>query len=243
MSVIIIPARYASERLPGKPLLKIGGVPMILRVAEQCLKTVADRVIVVTDDKRILETCESQDGLECTMSDPEIPSGTDRVAGVAKYIDDEIIINVQGDEPFIKPELVDELVKCLEEDETVSMITACVPFAEDGDDTDPNAVKVVTDEQGNALYFSRLPVPFSRDGKKIQRYRHIGIYGFRRDFLLKFASMPQGFLEETEKLEQLRALEAGVKIRVVKTDYRPISVDTAEDLKKCEDYCKGLENG
>lgn len=243
MSVVVIPARYESSRLPGKPLAKIGGVPMVLRTAERCMKSSADRVIVVTDDIRVLDACAAADGLECSMSDPAIPSGTDRVAKVAKFIEDDIVINVQGDEPFIDPELIDALIAELRADAGLNMVTACTPF-EDGEDTDnPNAVKVVFGADGNALYFSRLPIPYDRDGSGVQRYRHIGIYGFRKDFLLKFSSMEPGRLENTEKLEQLRAMEAGEKIRVVVTGYKPVSVDTAEDLIKAEEYLKRLGNG
>jgi 3-deoxy-manno-octulosonate cytidylyltransferase (CMP-KDO synthetase) len=243
MSVVVIPARYESSRLPGKPLAKIGGVPMVVRTAERCIKSEADRVIVVTDDMRVLDACKAVDGLEASMSDPAIPSGTDRVAKVAKFLEDDIVINVQGDEPFIDPGLIDALIAELKADEGLNMVTACTPFEEGEDESNPNAVKVIFDSMGNALYFSRLPIPFDREGSGVQRYRHIGIYGFRKDFLLKFASMEPSRLENTEKLEQLRAMESGEKIRVLVTDYKPISVDTAEDLKKAEEYLKRLGNG
>lgn len=243
MSVVIIPARYESTRLPGKPLAKIGGVPMILRTAENCLKSSAKRVIVVTDDQRVLETCEALDGLESSMSDPTLPSGTDRVASVAKYIENEIIINVQGDEPFIDSGLINALIAELKADKKLNMVTACTPFTEDEDVNNPNSVKVVFDSEQNALYFSRLPIPYDRENVGVKRFRHIGVYGFRRNYLLKFAETEPSYLENIEKLEQLRAMETGEKIRVIVTNYKPISVDTEEDLKKAEEYLKRLGNG
>ena len=239
MSIVVIPARYASTRLEGKPLRYIGDVPMILRVAQQCMKSKADRVIAATDDQRILEVLEKQDGLESTMTPPDLPTGTDRVAKVAKYIHDDIVINVQGDEPFIDPSLIDALIDVMQADKTVSMATAKVKIENEEDIEDFNTVKVVCNDAGEALYFSRLPVPYNRDGiKGVNHYQHIGIYAYRRDFLLKFAEMEPSALEKAECLEQLRALEAGVKIKVVETDYRPMSVDTEEDLIKCEEFIK-----
>jgi len=239
MSIVVIPARMASTRFPGKPLKKISGVPMILRVAENCLKTSADRVIVATDDEDIMRTCESLDGLESTMSSPDITSGTDRVAVVAKFILDDIFINVQGDEPFIDPKLVDALIKDLQDNPDVMMNTAACVFDEGEDVNDPNSVKVVMDKDDFALYFSRSPIPFNRDGKSVDYYKHIGIYGFRKDWLMKFSEMEPSSLEMTESLEQLRALDNGVKIKVIKTDYKPVSVDTEEDLKKAEELMDG----
>jgi len=243
MAVVVIPARYASTRLPGKPLAKINGVPMILRVAENCMKSIADRVIVATDNQEILQVCEKMDGLESVMSPEDIQTGTDRVARVAKYLQDDVIINVQGDEPFIDPELINALVKDLEDNKDAHMNTACVKFTEDEDPNNPNVVKVVKDVKGNALYFSRSAVPFDRDGSKPTYFKHIGIYGFNRKFLMEYAGMEESGLEKSEKLEQLRALENGYKIRVVETDYNPISVDTPEDLEKCEKYLTGMKNG
>lgn len=236
MSVVVIPARMASTRLPGKPLRKIAGVPMILRVAENCKKSVAGRVIVATDSKEILEACEGVEGLESTMTADDIQSGTDRVARVAKFVEDDIIINVQGDEPFIDPNLINELIKDLRDNPQVLMNTAACRFDEGEDVKDPNCVKVVLDKNGFALYFSRLPIPYDRDGSgNVTYYKHIGIYGFRKSWLMKFASLEQTTLENIEKLEQLRALENGVSIKVIKTDYKPVSVDTEEDLIKAEE--------
>ena len=236
MSVIVIPARMASTRLPSKPVRKIGGMPMILRVAEKCMMSTAERVIVATDAKEILEICESMDGLECTMTADDIQSGTDRVARVAKFVYDDIIINVQGDEPFIDPNLINALIKDLEDNPEVMMNTAACTFDADEDVTNPNNVKVVLDKNGFALYFSRLPIPYDRDGKgNVTYYKHIGIYGFRKSWLMQFSQMEPSELENIEKLEQLRALENGINIKVIKTDYRPVSIDTEEDLKKAEE--------
>lgn len=240
MSIVVIPARFASTRLPGKPLKKIKGVPMILRVAERCLKSKADRVIVATDSEEILKVCETIDGLESTMSSPDLQSGTDRVAVVARFALDDIIINVQGDEPFIDPALIDALIDDLERNKDVQMITAACTFAPDENPADTNAVKVVMDKNGKALYFSRALIPHDRDsGGNVEYYRHIGIYGYRREWLLKFASLEQSALEQAEKLEQLRALENGTGVKVIKTDYRPVSVDTEEDLKRAEQIING----
>lgn len=237
MSVVIIPARFASERLPGKPLKKIDGVPMIVRVAQQCLKSKADRVVVVTDSKEILEVCEQVEGLESVMSSPQIKSGTDRVAEVAKFLKDDIIINVQGDEPFIPYEIINKMIEDLESDKSVYMNTFAVKI--DGKVAEnPNCVKVVFDKNNNAIYFSRAKIPFHRDGNDDDYYKHIGIYGFKRGFLLEYANMPQTYLEEIEKLEQLRVLENGYDIKVLLTDYDPISVDTEYDLKIAEEYAK-----
>jgi len=242
MSLVVIPARYASERLPGKPLKKIKGVPMILRTAERCLRSKADRVIVATDSQDILQVCETLDGLESTMSSPDLQSGTDRVAVVSKFSMEEIVINVQGDEPFIDPALIDMLIDDLEQNPDIMMNTAACLFASDEDPADTNMVKVVTDKNGYALYFSRACIPHDRDGaSNVEYYKHIGIYGYRKEWLQKFASLEPSALEQAEKLEQLRAMEEGVKIKVIKTEYKPVSVDTEEDLKKAEEILNGMD--
>lgn len=237
MSVVIIPARFASERLPGKPLKKIDGVPMIVRVAQQCLKSKADRVVVVTDSKEILEVCEHVDGLESVMSSPQIKSGTDRVAEVAKFLKDEVVINVQGDEPFIPYEIINQMIQDLESDKNVYMNTFAVKIDSKSAEN-PNTVKVVFGKDARSIYFSRAKIPFNRGGNDCDYYKHIGIYGFKRGFLLEYAKMSQTYLEEIEKLEQLRVLENGYEIKVLLTDYEPISVDTEYDLKMAEEYAK-----
>lgn len=232
MSSVVIPARYASTRFPGKVLADIGGRPMIVRVAEQAVQTKADRVIVVTDSQQVYDICSKIEGVESMLSPSDLSTGTDRVAYAVKDIDDDVIINVQGDEPFIPPELIDMLIDGLEKDKNLKMITACVPFSDLSMSENPSAVKVILDKDDYAVYFSRYPVPYNRDNiSDIVRYRHIGIYGFRRDYLFEFASQERTFLEKCENLEQLRAIENGVKIKVIKTDYSPLSVDTYEDLQ------------
>lgn len=241
-AAVVIPARYASTRLEGKPLKEIAGIPMIVWVAQNCKKSKANRVIVVTDDTRILDECKKIDGIEVTMSDPNLPSGTDRVAKVARFLDDDIIINVQGDEPFIDYKVIDMLIDDLNSSDAV-MNTACVKIDETTAQN-PNVVKVVFDKTGYALYFSRSPIPYYRD-KDEQKffYKHIGIYGYRRSFLKVFTSLEPSVHESIEKLEQLRALDNGYKIKVIETDYNGISVDTEEDLKKANKYAMEILNG
>jgi len=228
-SAVVIPARYSSKRLEGKPLKEIGGVPMIVWVAQNCLKSKADRVIVVTDDMRILDVCRDIENLEVTLSEPDLPSGTDRVAKVAQYLENDIIINVQGDEPFIDPNLINTLIDDFKDSDAV-MNTACVRIGYDLA-LNPNIVKVVRDIKLNAIYFSRSPIPYYRDKTSNKIYlKHIGIYGYRRSFLKVFSKLEEGSLEKIEKLEQLRAIEHGYRIHVIETDYEGISVDTEEDL-------------
>ena len=232
MSAVIIPARYGSTRFLGKVLADIDGKPMIVRVAEQAVQTSADKVIVVTDNEKVYEVCSNIDKVNVMMSPSDLSTGTDRVAFAAKNIDDDIIINVQGDEPFIPPLLIEQLIQGLKADKSLKMITACVPFADINNSENPSAVKVILDKYDYAVYFSRYPIPYNRDNiEGVVRYRHIGIYGFRRDYLFEFASQERTYLEKCENLEQLRAVENGVKIKVVKTDYNPLSVDTLEDLQ------------
>ncbi len=237
MSAVIIPARLGSTRFKGKVLADIGGKPMVVRVAESCLKSIADKVIVVTDSEDVYNACSQVDGVHVMMSPSDLSTGTDRVAFAAKDIDDDVIINVQGDEPFIQPELIDALINGLEADKAIKMITAATEFKNIALSENSSAVKVVIDKNDFALYFSRCAIPFDRDKMDgLVRYKHVGIYGFRRDYLFEFASSERTMLEIAENLEQLRALENGVKIKIVKTDYNPISVDTFEDLQLAIKY-------
>lgn len=232
MSAVIIPARYGSTRFPGKVLADIDGKPMIVRVAEQAVQTSADKVIVATDNEKVYEVCSNINGVSVAMTPADLSTGTDRVAYVSKNIDDDIIINVQGDEPFIPPELIEHLIQGLKNDRTLNMITACVPFADIKNSENPSDVKVILDKNDYAIYFSRYPIPYNRDNiNEVIRYRHIGIYGFRRNYLLEFASQERTYLERCENLEQLRAIENGIKIKAIKTNYNPLSVDTLEDLQ------------
>ena len=226
----IIPARYASTRLPGKPLRDIAGKPMIVRVYERAVraKFVQD-VVVATDDERIRAAVEEHGG-RAVMTRVDHATGTDRLAEVAeKMTDYDLIINVQGDEPLIDPAVIDALVEPFLADETLPMATAKTLLTDEEEMANPNNVKVITDLSGNALYFSRARIPYARnEGAKV--YKHIGIYAYRRDFLLSYARMAQTPLELSESLEQLRALENGHTIRVIETDAVLIGVDTEEDL-------------
>ena len=226
----IIPARYASTRLPGKPLRDIAGKPMIVRVYERA--TGAQRVhevVVATDDERIRAAVEEHGG-NAVMTRADHATGTDRLAEVAAQRPDcDLIINVQGDEPLIDPAVIDALVAPFEHDTALMMATAKTEITDAAEMENPNNVKVVADRTGNALYFSRARIPYARNaGAKV--YKHIGIYAYRRDFLLAYAKMAQTELECSESLEQLRALENGYRIRVVETDAVFIGVDTEEDL-------------
>ena len=227
----VIPARYASTRLPGKPLSMIAGKPMIQRVYERaCLAKLPQEVVVATDNELVKNAVDSCGG-KAVMTSPDHPSGTDRLAEVAlMYPDVDVIVNVQGDEPMIPPEVIDRLAECFEEDEDLKMATMKVLMDEE-DYNNPAAVKVVTDQNGYALYFSRSLMPYPRNKPKdFKVYKHVGIYAYRRDFLLKYAALTPTPLERAESLEQLRALENGYKIKVLESDFQGIGVDTPEDL-------------
>ena len=228
----VIPARYASTRLPGKPLADIAGKPMVCRVYERAVQ--ASRVaetLVATDDERVYEAVQAEGG-KVMMTAKDHPTGTDRLAEVAAAFPDmELIINVQGDEPLIEPKLIDALAAVFDDDAELQMATVMTAMQDKAEQQNPNNVKVVTDQQGYALYFSRSLLPYPRNAAGTPVYKHIGIYAYKRDFLLKYAKMQPTPLEQAESLEQLRALENGYKIKVVQTDYRFVGVDTAEDLK------------
>ncbi|MDF1814720.1 MAG: 3-deoxy-manno-octulosonate cytidylyltransferase [Verrucomicrobiales bacterium] len=230
-SVAVLPARWGSTRFPGKPLHLIAGKPLIQHVWERCkLCKNIDQIIVATDDERIATGVEAFGG-EVMMTRDDHPSGTDRIAEVAEQIPEAThIVNVQGDEPLICPELIDELVTAMIEEPDLPMITAANPMAADDPAVDdPNVVKVVIDSYGWALYFSRSRIPFAREKvDDLTFYRHKGIYGFRRDFLLQFVDWPPSMLEQTECLEQLRALENGAGIKVILTDDQSPGIDTPE---------------
>jgi 3-deoxy-manno-octulosonate cytidylyltransferase (CMP-KDO synthetase) len=227
-TLVVIPARFASTRLPGKPLVDIGGKPMVQHVYERArnAKGIAD-VIVATDDDRIIQAVRSFGG-KAMMTSPDLKSGTDRVAAVARQTDADVYVNVQGDEPLIDPKAIDLSIEPFQ-DRAVQMSTLMAKLNDEGQLTNPNTVKVVVDKDGFAIYFSRSLIPFPRN-QKTQVYKHLGLYAYRRDFLLKLAGWPQTPLELSESLEQLRVLENGHKIKVVETDYDSVSVDTADDL-------------
>lgn len=234
-TAIVIPARYASTRFPGKPLARLWGKPILQHVYERAARaTLCQRVIVATDDERIAAAARGF-GAEVLLTRADHPSGTDRVAEVAAGLAEELIVNVQGDEPLVEPSAIDAAVEPLLADPSIHMGTLCAPVDEVGALANPNVVKVVTDRQGFALYFSRLPIPFVRDqGGAAARYRHIGLYVYRREFLLQLAELAPTPLEEAERLEQLRALEHGYRIRVVTVPLASPGIDTPEDLAQLE---------
>lgn len=235
----VIPARFASQRLPGKPLVDLFGKPLVQRVYEQAKKaTLLDRVIVATDDDRIMQAVQAFGG-EAVMTPANVMSGSDRVAAVAKTIDGEIFVNIQGDEPLIAPEMIDQGVRLLLEDASVLVGTLAKKIETAEEITNPNVVKVVMKRNGYALYFSRSPIPYQQDGGEYQRwiesgiyYKHIGLYIFRKSFLEKYAVMKESPLERVEKLEQLRIIENGYRIKVGETVFDSIPVDTKEDVEK-----------
>jgi 3-deoxy-manno-octulosonate cytidylyltransferase (CMP-KDO synthetase) len=244
MAIAIIPARYASTRLPGKPLAMLAGKTMIQRVWERVRAAEKiSRVIVATDDERIRQAVAAFGG-EAAMTRAEHRSGTERIAEVAVsalHGGDEIFVNVQGDEPMIEPEAIDTAVEAIESDDTVSIATLAVPIARPADIMDPNVVKVVLDFDSNALYFSRAPIPWVRDREApvhVQHMKHLGLYSFRRSALLDFPTLPLGDLERIEQLEQLRWMENGYKIRVAETTHDSVSVDVPEDIERVEKLLK-----
>ncbi len=245
----VIPARFASSRLPGKPLVPLCGKPMVQHVWQRVRRASrVSRVLVATDDERVRRAVEDFGG-EALMTRADHRSGTERVAEVAALAlgaagsEAEMLVNVQGDEPLIEPAAVDAAVEVLLEDASAQVATLAVPIAAPADVMDPNVVKVVLDFDGNALYFSRAPIPWVRgDGERVHSHhlKHIGLYVFRREALLEFATFPQGELEKLEQLEQLRWLENGYKIRVAETTYDSISVDVPEDVPRVEKLLRAV---
>ena len=242
MGVIgIIPARYASTRLEGKPLKDILGKPMIQYVYENAAKSsILDTLIVATDDLRIKEAVEGFGG-KAILTSPSHFSGTDRVAEVAKSLEADVVVNIQGDEPFINPGMINEVAEPLLKDPKIPMGTLMHQINQE-EYSNPNVVKVVTDRAGFALYFSRSLIPYPRRTEGHRVFEHIGIYSYQKDFLLKYALMKPTPLEIFESLEQLRALECSYRIKVVLTRYKyvALSVDTAEDLEKARIVAKSL---
>jgi len=241
---IVIPARHASSRLPGKPLLDIAGKPMILRVLERALDAGADEVWVATDHPGIAGVVEKAGG-KVIVTSAEHPSGTDRLAEVATRLgwsDDTIVVNVQGDEPLIPPQLIDDVAAALAADAEAAIATACHPLESAEEFFNPNVVKLVMDARGRALYFSRAAIPWARDAFAADRsalpanlpaYRHIGLYAYRAGFLKRYSSLAPSPLEQWEALEQLRAMAHGYPIQVMVLDHAPpAGVDTAEDLER-----------
>jgi 3-deoxy-manno-octulosonate cytidylyltransferase (CMP-KDO synthetase) len=237
-TLIVIPARYASSRFAGKPLATIGGVPMIARTYAQAKKAkLADRVVVATDDRRIAKAVEAAGG-EAIITSESCQNGTARLIEVAKNIDADIYVNVQGDEPFIDPASIDAAIAVLTQNDA-AQISTLYHTIDENEAQNPNAVKVVLDACSRALYFSRAQIPFDRDGKKTQYLKHIGLYAYKKEALLAYENLPPSPLEEIEKLEQLRYLQAGYAIYAAKADAPLIAIDTPEDLRRAEAYLRG----
>ncbi len=233
--VAVIPARYNSSRFPGKPLANIAGKPMIQWVYEQTKKVEAIKeVYVATDDKRIF-ACVTSFGGKAIMTG-ECSCGTDRIYEACKNLDADIVVNVQGDEPMIKPQMIEEVLSAFD-DENVVMATLKKCINDQNDIDNPNVVKVITDINNNAIYFSRYPIPYMRNEfEEYKVFKHIGMYAYKKEFLETFVNLPKSFLEKAESLEQLRCLENGFRIRVMETELETIGVDTPEQMKAVEEY-------
>lgn len=234
----VIPSRIRSTRLPRKPLLPIQGKPMVQWTYENAIRCpILSDVVVATDCEEIAEVIHKIGG-KIVMTDPELQTGSDRVAVVAEqYPDVDVVINLQGDEPFIKPRMLEQLVAPYLKGEFPEMTTLAYPLEMKTKYTEPGAVKVITDLYGNALYFSRSPIPYFRTSEKAPVYHHMGLYAFRRDFLMHYKTLPQTPLEKTESLEQLRVLEHGFKIRVCLTEDRTLEINTPEEYEQAQKFC------
>jgi len=241
----VIPARYGSVRLPGKPLIDLLGKTMIQRVYEQVNKArLVGAVIVATDDERIVKSITDVGG-SAVLTDPELPSGSDRVAAVISEIDADIVVNVQGDEPLITPALIDETIEGLFEYPDAGVATPACIITDVNDISNPNCVKVVTDKHGRALYFSRSPIPYLRSVAESEQWisaypflKHFGLYVYRRATIQQFVELGKSTLEEAEQLEQLRLIEHGVRIQIVKTNYESYPVDSADDVERVREMLR-----
>jgi 3-deoxy-manno-octulosonate cytidylyltransferase (CMP-KDO synthetase) len=235
--VVVIPSRYSASRLPGKPLVSLGGKPMVQRVYERAkLAQTVSKVLVATDDQRIVDAVKAIGG-EARMTRPDHRTGTERIAEVAAHEPGDIFVNVQGDEPLIDPATIDAAVGALLEEPASQISTVATPIRHAADIMDPNVVKTVLDFESNALYFSRAPIPWIRDTQqkmRVKYWKHLGLYVFQRDALLEYPTLPHGELEKIEQLEQLRWLENGWKIRVAEVAQDSVSVDVPEDVARVE---------
>ncbi|PKL29089.1 MAG: 3-deoxy-manno-octulosonate cytidylyltransferase [Spirochaetae bacterium HGW-Spirochaetae-2] len=230
----VIPVRYDSTRLPGKPLCDICGKPMVQRVYEiASLSTLLDDLLVATDDQRVFDAVTAFGG-KVVMTSAEHMTGSDRIAEVVRSYHCDYVLNIQGDEPLLIPEIIDEVIIALVTDKKQVMTTSCYRITDQSRIDNPNAVKVVVDIEGNAMLFSRAPIPYPRNREYHAMHEHIGVFGFRKDFLLKYVTLPNTPLSLTESLEQLKAMENGYRIKVVQTkyNYQPPSVKTREDLEQ-----------
>ena len=231
---VIIPARYASTRFEGKPLAKIHGQPMIYHVYKRVEKCgLIDELIVATEDQRIFDVV-SDFGGKVVMTSPKHPTGTDRVAEVSEKLDSDIIVNAQGDEPLIMPEMIAQVVQPLLDDPSIDVTTAITQITSPADYIDATVVKAVKDKKGDLLFLTRSPIPFPKTRQRFVIYKQIGLYAFRRPFLRRFVQMEQTGLELVEGIEFLRLIENGYRVRTAISDYNPISVDTISDLKEVE---------
>jgi 3-deoxy-manno-octulosonate cytidylyltransferase (CMP-KDO synthetase) len=239
----VIPARYGSSRFPGKVLADLAGKPMIQWVYEKVLKSkTLDQLFIATDDTRVLKAVEGFGG-NAVMTKIDHQSGTDRIAEAIQKIETDIVVNIQGDQPLLDPKMIDEAVQPMLEDTTIQMSTIKTKISEE-DYNDPAVVKVVVDENDFALYFSRSLIPYSRDNIAVNVFEHVGLYVYRKEFLLKISKLPQTYLEKVEMLEQLRVMEKGYKIKVVETKSKQaagVSVDTPEDLAKVEKMVREMK--
>ena len=241
--IIFIPSRYDSKRFPGKPLALIRGKPMIEHVYLRAMSCpeISD-VVVATDDKRILK-CVQDFGGKAVITEKKHPTGTDRIAEASAKMNldsDDVVVNIQGDQPLFNPSAITQLISPLKEDAHIPMSTLKYRITDESEIENPNHVKVVTDGEGFALFFSRSPVPFFRNATSDRiYYKHLGFYAYRKGFLEKFGALPVGDLESSEKLEQLRVLEHGFKIKVVETRFDSIEVDTPDDIKRVEELMAG----
>jgi 3-deoxy-manno-octulosonate cytidylyltransferase (CMP-KDO synthetase) len=235
--IVVIPSRYGSTRLPGKPLVALAGRPMVQHVYERAKQAqTVHRVIVATDDQRIMDAVKAFGG-EARMTRADHRTGTERIAEVAVHEPGDVFVNVQGDEPLIDPAAIDTAVGALLEEPQAQIATVATPIRHAGDIMDPNVVKTVLDFDGNALYFSRAPIPWIRDTQQklhVKYWKHLGLYVFQREALLEYSTLPQGELEKIEQLEQLRWLENGWKIRVAEVVHDAVSVDIPEDVARVE---------
>jgi len=237
----VIPARWASVRFPGKALVVVGGKPLIQHVWERArLLQSVERVVVATDDERIADAVRGFGGA-VAMTSPDCPSGTDRVAQAVRDTPVDVVVNLQGDEPTFEVKALDQLVWMMVADPQIQMGTLAHPIASEAEHHDPNAVKVVLDQTGHALYFSRAPIPYARERGLVAPLRHVGIYVFRHAFLQRYASLAPTPLEQTERLEQLRAIEHGVRIRVLLTPHGSIGVDIPADVDRLAAHLEGRE--
>ncbi len=241
-TICVIPARYDSSRFPGKSLAPILGKPMIQHVYERAkMATLLNVLLVATDDERILKTVQSFGG-QAVMTSQSHRSGTDRIAEVMANRTEDIVINLQGDEPLIEPEVIDAVISPFEKQSSLQVTTLVTDFKDRQEWLDPNVVKVVCDDHGFALYFSRAPIPYQQNkSRTILAKKHVGLYAFRRSFLMKITALPASRLELIEELEQLRILASGERIMAIKTDFSGIGVDVPADIKKVEKLIKNAD--